>query len=435
MQQTSLRTFHRLNLGEIVTSDLVENQLAHYYDQTDERRPLRLDFSNAVYIDIAALINCIATLVQRKEKGLESIIDYPRSKKVRDFLKVWRFPEAVEEATHTEFKDFMLPEQVKYFAEEQDTYTGIGDGVAALEYDLDWDGMPMAKRNFFEFTTFSTEKCRVILPEGPLSAAPRIESRKWTGTLIREVLRKHLGSDNPKDEVARVIVYEAMSNAVRHPKASIIQTVSRFMRKTGVSSVEEMAKSPRKIQSKVKKLKGSLRICIWDDGEFIANTLLNPLRDGKPVRAVRLPPYMCERIFVQLRSFDETVENELVLDQSKDPSPGSPEFELLVASLYPGVSRTAAESIPEVEPYFEGLNSNVLVAPGMGLYALTRTVLDQFQGSLVIRSGNHRLAMEVAHDTYRQLYSVRYKCRITKYPQYYPTFRGNLLVIQLPIRS
>jgi hypothetical protein len=435
VQLTSLRSFYRLDLGEVVISDSIENQLAHYYEHPEDGRPLLFDFSNAVYIDIAALVNCIATLVQQKEKGLESLISYPRSKRVRDFLKVWRFPETVEEVTQTEFRDFMLPGQEEYLAEQQTTYKGIGDGIDALEYDLDWDGTPLTKRNFFEFTLFSAGGAGVILPEGFLSAVPRIESRRWTGALVREVLCKHVGSDTPKDEVARVIIYEAMSNAVRHPKAHFVLCGSKFSRENGVSSAEQIEMSSARIQTRLKKLKGTLRICIWDDGEFIANTLLNPLRTGKPVRALRLPPYMCERIFVQLRSFDETVEKELILDQSKDPNAESPEFELLAASLYPGVSRTAGEPVPQVEAYSELPESDASIGPGMGLYALTRTVLDQFQGSLVIRSGNHRLAMEIAHDTYRQRHRVRYKCKITKYPTGYPIFRGNHLVIQLPVRG
>jgi hypothetical protein len=71
---------------------------------------------------------------------------------------------------------------------------------------------------------------------------------------------------------------------------------------------------------------------------------------------------------------------------------------------------------------------------GMGLYALTKTALDSYQGRIQIRSGQHRLVMEIARDKIRRAKAVRYDCRITRYPDRFPKFKGNLLTIELPIR-
>ncbi|MFS8086091.1 MAG: hypothetical protein ACMG6H_10710, partial [Acidobacteriota bacterium] len=71
---------------------------------------------------------------------------------------------------------------------------------------------------------------------------------------------------------------------------------------------------------------------------------------------------------------------------------------------------------------------------GMGLYALTRTALDLYQGAITIRTGHLLLTITVAQDRIRKKFAVRYRCAITRYPARLPAFQGNLLVIELPIR-
>ncbi len=426
-----------LRLSGSVTSSLVDSELARYYDSTDEQVQLLFDLKGAEYLDIAALLNCIAVMVQREEMGLRNFIGYPQSKKVRDFLQLWRFREAVEAAVRKPFDELILPEDKYYLSDTQTSYRGVGDGITALEYDPDWDASRATKRNFFEFTTFTSNDRSPILPDGPLAAAARMESKRWANVLIREVLREKLGHGTTRDDVARVIVYEAISNAIKHPKAQTIQTVSKFnQNKQEQISLDTNTNYHGKETNK-RKSKGNLRICVWDDGEIIANTLADPLKNGKSVRVMKLPSYMSDRIFVQLRDFNGTVQNKAVYDQSEDPTTQSIEAQLLLSSLYPGISRTASDPIPATEP-FEDMPDETIApflnwAPGMGLYSLLRTVLDQFQGDLLIRSGNHRLSIEVAHDAVRRQYNARYKCKITKYPDKFPPFKGNLLVIQLPI--
>ena len=63
-----------------------------------------------------------------------------------------------------------------------------------------------------------------------------------------------------------------------------------------------------------------------------------------------------------------------------------------------------------------------------------RTVLDLYQGELFIRCGHHFLTIQIAHDAWRQTKRIRYKATVTKYPGYMPEFKGNLLVIMIPLR-
>jgi hypothetical protein len=434
-RKTFKRSGHLIFVGTVLSDD-IENQLARFHKETDSKDPLLFDFEQAEFIDIPALVNCIATLVQRKENNLETFLGYPKAKKTRDFFDIWRFAEAVNRATGNPFELFLLPEDRHYLSEQQESYRGVGDGIDALEYNPDWDDNPNSKRNFFEFTTFSSGEQNVMQTE-PLLAAPRNESKRWTGALIRQVLMKHLGSETPKDDIARVVIYEAISNAVRHPKAHIIQVVSHFARKA-IQEDEINTKKTSKDAEK-NKLEGSLRICVWDDGDSISSTLLNAVKAGKNVRAFRFPVYMYDAIHVRVKNFEGAKLREIVVNQSEDLTADSTEARVLLSSLYPGISRAVDDAVPPVEPYenaaLEEPSSYLDWMPGMGLYSLAKTVLDQYQGSLFIRSGNYRLLMEIAHDAYRVQHKVHYKCTITSYPNVFPMFRGNLITIKLPIKG
>ena len=417
---------------------MFDSKSARYYNSADQQSPLLFDFQDAKYIEIAVLVNCIAAILQRKELNLKTYLGYPKLKRVRDFLQVWRFREAVEQVCHLGLREFLLSEDLQYLEEKHDTYTGVGDGLDALEYDADWDQYSDTKRNFFEFTTFFHPERKSILPEGVLSAAPRVEGKRWTGTLISQVLAKHLGSGTPREDIARVIIYEAMSNAVRHPKANIIQVVSKFERARKRLGPPEESREGDETQ---KSGQESLRICVWDDGESITSTLMKPLILGRSVRSVVLPGYMYDRLRVDLRTFDMKVRRKHIVDQWEEPTKDTPEARLLLSSLFPGISRTIEEDVPEVEEYYVDEPTSYLresasvSGPGMGLYALVRTALDQFQGTLFIRSGRYRLQMEIASDLFRRRDNVRYRSKITQYPISFPPFRGNLLIIQLPIKK
>lgn len=429
-----------LRLKRIVLPELVETQLAQFYKKTGGIKPLLFDFSKAAFIDITALAVCISTLVQRKESSLQTFLAFPESKRVRDFLKVWRFPEAVQGATKLPFEIFLLEEDHRYLVENQETFAGRGTALDALEFDADWKSEMITRRNFFEFTTFALETGDAIVADGPFASVPRKESRRWTGPLIEQVLSKHLGSNSPRDDVGRVVIYEAVSNAVRHPHAKVIQVVSKFNRKIKYKETISITDESKQDNYISKRLEGSLGISIWDDGESIANTLQELVQQGKPIQHFKLPSYMCEKIHVLIKTFDEEKKRVLVVKQSECPTKEATEPRILLSSLFPGISRTVSESVPKPEPYVEGeepFEEEWLfhASPGMGLYSLVRTALDQYQGTLRIRSGHCRLWMAVAHDAYRIEHNVRYKCRITLYPESYPPFRGNLITIQLPIRD
>lgn len=419
-----------LRMPGIVLADQFEACLVKHYKDGGKGIPLLIDFQDSEFIDICALLNLLASAAQRKETGLETFIGLPSSRRVRDFLNVWRFPEAYTNAVGMEWREAVVEEDQKFLSESQVTYSGIGNGINKLEFDPDWKEGSQTKRNFFEFTWFRNETGDPIRPSGRIFEAPRLESKRWHEPLIREILNKHLPGGKPKDDLARVIMYEAMSNAVRHPMARNIDVVSKF----DMPHAEEQRNALDKTQPR----NAHLRICVWDDGDGIAQTLKRVLERDLPIQSLTLPLFMTERIHVQLRTFDKSQTREEIVDESEVPQKGASESRILLSSLFPGISRAAGQAVDDVAPFDESVSDGKITerlsrGTGMGLYALRRTALDQFQGRLLIRSGEYRLFMEVAHDRLRKEKKVRYKCKITRYPKSFPTFKGNLLAIQLPV--
>ncbi len=423
LSRTSFLSADRLSLEGSVMTDDFDAALIKFLRNGDASRPALLDMTNVSYVDIAALSNMIATLSQRCDLGCTTHLAYPAEKSVRDFLATWRFPDALTRATLRPFEEILLPEDCHYMAEDQTTYSGTGDGLSKLEFDADWHPTSLTRRNFFEFLSFADGDSKISPTQH--SSIPREEGRSWARPLVSQILKKHLKGEKSRSDIARVIIYESLSNAVRHPKANLIQVVSRFSRSA---------------KSKDKK---TLRICVWDNGESIIKTLRNALDNEAGIRSFILPQYMGERIRVDISKWGGKSKTYHISQTEEIPSDAT-DARLLVASLFPGVTSTRLSEVPPVDP-FDGLSSTCSTgeevglklekAPGMGLYALMRTALDQFQGSLFIRSGMHNLKIRVAHDAYRVVDSVRYKCKITEYPPEVPTFKGNLLVIKLPLRE
>ena len=164
------------------------------------------------------------------------------------------------------------------------------------------------------------------------------------------------------------------------------------------------------------------------------------MEEGKPIRTKTLPTFLLDSIYCQVKNFgDKEFKHEIKIHEALDvnkitPRPGS----ALVISLFPGVSRFAADSTTcntfqsgDPEEYINGF----FIEKGIGLYALKKTVVDQFQGKLHIRSGRHYLRIQKAYEALSSRENVKYWYRLKIYPDYFPEFRGNLLTISLPLRN
>lgn len=391
------------------------------------------------YIEIAALVNLIAYCEKRKREGFYTYFQLPIEKKVLDFLKIWRFPEAYHAATGIKFSESVVIEDQQLLAAEQTSYFGLGDGLEKLQYNPDWNPEMKYKRNFFEFFWYKSENSTSIRPEGEAVDLPRKIGRQWNEPLIIEVLKKHLSTGSSAGEIARVVVYEALSNTVRHPNASIVQVVSKFEEGQTESGVISGPKS--------------LRICVWDDGDGIAETLITSLKNGNSIKSHSLPTFLLDKIHVELNNFGRNKKDskKRIVDQGEVPKLSSGEGRFLLASLFPGISRAADKKSnidhvvpfdysdsegrePELRSGIRALEDFFYHGPGMGLYALTRTVVDQFLGTIFIRSGSYSLHLRLNSFSKTREYA-RYDCKITKYPDRLGRFLGNMVVMHIPLKD
>ena len=434
---------HIISYSGTVTADDFEDELVKFYtSDADVSQPLLLDFALATYIDIPTLVNITAFTLGRQDNRQDTYISVPRSKLVRDFLRVWRFPEAFRNATGIQFEDRLVQEDQRFRGEPQDTYRGFGSGIDVLEYNPNWSPSYPRRRNFFEFMTYRPQDT-FGSPIQP-GAIARSEGLHWNGDLINEVLKTNLAGDNSKEDVARVVIYETLSNGVRHPDAKVIQAVSRFERRDLVPT--------------------QLRVSVWDDGQGIISTLKPLIEKGLPIRSVRppeFPEYMYDRIFVRVRAWGGSYDNEQEVDQGEDPTPNTPDYVILLSSLYPGISRSVSVPVRKVDGFDDDAESassqvkrtgesrneeqeagapwsesdTLASKAGMGLYALTRAVVDRHTGSLILRTGRYSLQLELSHDTYTHQHHVRYKAKVTLFPDKYPPFKGNLLTVGLPAQD
>jgi len=425
-QRSGFGPDEQIRFSKSVTLDKFDESVSEHL-RTVRPKNLLLDFASSTYIDIAVLFNFISLYARRKEKREKTFLGIPREKRVRDFLRVWRYPQAFADATGMSFEDVLVEDDLCYRGEKQTTYTGLGSGLAALTYDRDWVAA-RGKRNFFEFTSYLLAPRQQSLFRGPVGAIPRMEAERWNSSLIKEVLTKHLGTRGSADDIARVAIYESISNAVRHPDARTIQTASIFLFR------DSYAKQPSATTKRSKS--GTLRVFIWDDGQAIADTLAPLIRNNKPVRAYQLDRFMYDKIYLEVAGLGKDKKTTLMVDQFDDPVHDAPEELILLSSLYPGTTRTISETAQIVDPLDHNPQTELLNwvrQQGMGLYALTRTTLDLHRGSLLIRSGRHKLTIELAKDPLRK--GARYRATITSYPRSFPRFKGNLLIIQIPIED
>lgn len=124
------------------------------------------------------------------------------------------------------------------------------------------------------------------------------------------------------------------------------------------------------------------------------------------------------------------------MSEATNPGVDAASEDILLSSFFPGVSRSVAEHVVDVEriePETQGENA-LAEYEGMGLSALVGTVIDLFQGALFLRCGRFFLEIRAAYGAQITDHGARYRCQITEFPTEPFEFLGNMLTIELPVR-
>jgi hypothetical protein len=113
-----------------------------------------------------------------------------------------------------------------------------------------------------------------------------------------------------------------------------------------------------------------------------------------------------------------------VLHSTWEPPPDAADEELLIASVFSGVSQK--DGMREIEQVFPPGAAQTSTEAGNGLYALYRSVIDDFGGALSIRSGSHFMNLKAGGS------DGVYSAKVVTYPDW-PPFLGNMVTVRVPL--
>ena len=390
------------------------------------KKPFLFDFSNATFIDIAVLSVVTSIFNYRYKNGYFSYIALPKCSKVRLFLNLWRFYEAINDATSLTHNQYIIEENTKQYEYDNlnfDKFYDKSDNpFSNLEYNSSHTKFNNKKRNFFEITTYKGEYDSKSTPYGLFLDAPRLEGRRWSGTLISTILKNCI---NNYKEVARTIIYEATSNAIKHPKADVVH----FSSKNYPASNNLKKNSKRKVDS-------WLRFCFWDNGATIYETLKNGAESNGTIRSFSPTQNTIDHFIVKIKSRNSASvqEKKVSSDENLDNILDKPAH-LLLASLYAGVSCDPKKRLPDPPKNKDNdcETNDVLLnnIAGMGLNCLLHCVVRNFEGKFKVRTG--KFLMEVKLNKQAGNGKYQFKVEITEVEGGMPSFNGNLLDISIPL--
>ena len=352
---------------------------------------LRIDLSKVGYFDPAALLHLLAIISSRVGDGLSTRLELPKDREVRDFLRAWNFAPALESCAGislhrlTDRSDHSrFGEQQEYFLPDLRTYP-----VESSPRILD-DGLVryLIGARFFGLVVHEVSDSSVA------STLVEQECDRWRQDLVLRMLERHLLG--PAEDFARVIVYELAANAVEHPCASKFVVVSNI------------AGSP------APAAENSFTFSVWDNGQGVVDTLIDCLSEGRDIRTS--PPRRRDLFRIRPKGWKPSA-----ITRASDETPrlGDASEEFLLASLFSGISRKEGKTAADKRI-------------GDGLHALYRSVIDEFGGTLIIRTGFHVLRLSA--DTQRAG-SVQYLAEIVAYPKAGGSFPGNMITARVPLRQ
>jgi hypothetical protein len=357
--------------------------------QLDNRtEELCVDLQGAQRLDAGALLLCAAIIGTRARADLGVVLRLPREHEGRDFLRTWNFQTAVETSASVSLRQLTHPDDRHLFGEDQVHYVpqAIFSGVDPL------DGIVgrLEGQRFFASSTYRLGTSALI------TRMIQGEWSRWRRHLFLEGLGPHLRG--PRHDVARVVIQELLANAAQHPNPTVATVASTVT--PGADDARELA------------------IALWDDGTSIVDTLRRCLTGDRGLRAMAAP---VQETFALETIGWESAHGEL--DSSYDPEPSAADGELLAASLMAGISRKPWDDVADVERPEPGDWEDHV---GYGLYALYRSVINDFAGELHLRT--HGLHLRLGASDRRGHYLM---C-VEKYADR-PDFAGNMITVRLPI--
>jgi hypothetical protein len=367
---------------------------------------VEIDLRDVGYMEHETLLFLVSVLSERVRLAHPTFVDLPNDARVLDYLRAWSFPDAVARATGRPFESFLTADsRIRY-----ESVSGSPPRYVAMLAAPGGGREQLLPRSSFALTPIS-------LAENPTDAATVVTSR-WLDRHIVSVLDRYLGGFGKR--IGTQVIREAVLNAANHPQATVAFTSAQVVkrpdrRKLGVGNQDE------------------LEIAIWDDGKTYAETLASALQSE---RTVRSPAFGIVREKFDITVANQGVTSKIIKLTSDDRSTVANPEHLMVSSFMLGVT-----SVPRPRPdggdrgdSYADLGEDILptaarVHGGLGLYLIRKTVIDQFGGTIRYVSGNFRLRMSL-DDAPNHYTGVIQRLGSRACP-----FRGNLLIVSLPLRN
>ncbi|GAB3160492.1 hypothetical protein GCM10027258_75820 [Amycolatopsis stemonae] len=354
----------------------------------EQDAPLDLDLADTARIDIAGLMTLLSVLNERSAHQRETLISLPRDPAVTDFLLECAFPSAAAMVSRSQFgtlhwADGALPvrDQVRFLRP-------AASSPSSTVYER------LRDERFFGFLTYFFQA------DPQISSIVATEWSRWRGPVVLSfldtALKYHHGA-----EVARVVIHELLTNAVLHPGGDLL-TIGSWVANGGPGHPDELI------------------ISVWDNGKSMVRKLRADLSANQAIRVAEAAvddTFIIEATGWQPRSAKYSAQ--------WTPEADATDEELLLASVFPGISHRPAKASPNPMPRTSE------VPQEYGLHALYRCVANLFGGSLEIRTGNQQLNLASARHQ-RRHGPRRYRAHVS-YIAGQP-FHGNLLSVRLPLR-
>jgi hypothetical protein len=390
-----------------------------------EAEALCLDFSESTFIEVATLQFVTAFIIERERRRLSTRIRLPAGEpglRARHFLRRWNYDSALRLASGKLFKDVVDARDHIYFAGSS-TGGDPGDPYAGAFAKHDTKNgevvFNVEAYRFFGFRTWRLEEY------GDKAVIFARERALWASVdqVVTETLRRRLRkpepiafgtstgeSPDPPQYLLSRIVFEAMTNAVRHPRANLIQASSH--------------------------LDGDqfFTLVYWDDGVGMHRTLGYALDQGYEIASmtdIRVS-------YLVLPENEPGKPRTFKIVSSLDlPNKGASDEDLLVACLFPGTSCDVAGATYIANPT---VGDHRLARPGHGLYVLAQAAIDNFGGSLAFRTENLFMTVSALSEKEWRSYASSdqpkpgYRVTIKKRSDSVPCFLGNMITIRLPMQ-
>jgi hypothetical protein len=431
--------------------DRVEHQIIANLKAIEEEQCLVLDMTSINFIRLETLVYLVAFIAHRKKQNLDTKIKYYTNDSIRKFLHNSRFFETLKDVIGLDIHDLAidLPPyfdktslDVDYFFKPK--YEFLPDGITRVLTDKErlehWRDI-----GFYPLTSlpFSTD------PEKSFTL--KEEPKNWTeGKPLVSIIQRNLPDKILiGDKISKHIIYESITNAIRHPKC-------------------------HKLVISCMKQEKFYTLVIWDNGESIVDTLMSELKKGNSIKAEdsiddfhscyciqteKNPGPPKAEYFKYFFSFevpDLTIQEDILNYRSK-------EWFVLLSSLFPGITRD-----PKGTDYQQSEILNQEEKPtktGRGLTYLINAAVRNFGGEVRIRTSNYFINVKRADKEFKTLpdlffkkfkdeyfvidYKSKYeeagitphnkkiinslfKAKIHEFPKVTGDFHGNMITIHIP---